>query len=91
MNKITNEGYLKKAMKNSIVSYYESFLWKTIGHDYAKMNYEKFFYHSPVCIVESVSEYTFLISEITNKQQEPKKAKETKEEKIISPKNWLRK
>ena len=41
------------------------------------------FYHLPAHIVECVSEYTFLIPK--NKQrQELKKAKETKEEKIIS-------
>ena len=42
-------------------------------------------------IVECVSEYTFLISqnnkETTTKDRTEKKAKETKEEKRISPKN----
>ena len=40
-------------------------------------------FHSSIRIFECVSEYIFLIS----KQKEPKKAKETKEEKIISLKN----
>ena len=39
------------------------------------MNYEKIFYHSPVCIVESVSEYTFLISENDKQTKKKKKSK----------------
>ena len=59
---------------------------------------ETFFYHSPACIVECVSEYVFLI--LKNKQtskknppkqnktkQEYKKKQKTKEEKRIFPKN----
>ena len=54
------------------------------------------FCHSPTRIVKYVSEYTFSISknnEQANKQTKTriKKAKETKEENIISPENWLKK
>ena len=50
------------------------------------------FCHSPTRIVKYVSEYTFSISknnEQANKQTKTriKKAKQTKEEKIISPEN----
>ena len=50
---------------------------------------EKFFYHSPACTVEFVSEYIFLISKNkqAKKKQEYKKAKETKEENRISQEN----
>ena len=66
--------------KNSLVS------WNRSG---------KIIYHSPTCIVECVSEYTFFNfkKQQTNKQQpkqESKKAKETKEEKRMSPENWLK-
>ena len=53
----------------------------------------KFYYHSPARIVECVAEYTFLISKTnkqTNKKTRIKKAKETKEEKRISPENRLK-
>ena len=54
------------------------------------------FCHSPTRIAKYVSEYTFSISknnEQANKQTKTriKKAKETKEENIISPENWLKK
>ena len=49
------------------------------------------FYHSPTRIVEYVSEYTFLISKNNNNKKAIKKAKETKEEKIISSENRLKK
>ena len=43
------------------------------------------FYHSPICIVECVSEYIFLILiMLVKKQESKKKAKESKEEKTIS-------
>ena len=54
----------------------------------------KFYYHSPARIVECVAEYTFLISKTnkqTNKKTRIKKAKETKEEKRLSPENRLKK
>ena len=42
-------------------------------------------FHSSIRVFECVSEYIFLIL----KQKEPKKAKETKEEKIMSLKNLI--
>ena len=54
----------------------------------------KFFYHSLGRLIKCVSEYAFLISKNnkqTTKKQELKKAKETKEEKIIYPENRLKK
>ena len=49
-----------------------------------------FFYHSPARIIECVSEYIFLISKRKQAKNPPKK-KNTKEEKIISPENRLKK
>ena len=51
---------------------------------------ESFFYHSPARRAKCVSEYTLLILKNikqTNKKTRIKKAKETKEEKRISPEN----
>ena len=53
----------------------------------------KNFYHSLARIVECASEYQFLITKnklATTKNKNTKKAKETKGEKRISPKNRLK-
>ena len=51
-----------------------------------------FFYHSPACIVECISEYIFLISKKKQaKTKSKERNKETREEKRISLENWLKK
>ena len=49
------------------------------------MGWENIFYQLSARLIECASEYTF--KKQTAEKKEPKKAKETKEEKITSPEN----